>query len=187
MTIGEQFDGVLAAAQAGANWALAAIWRDLHPALVRYMRAKEPRDAEDLAADVWLEVAADLRRFAGVESAFRAWVFTIARRRVIDARRRARSRRTDPVPQVPQRTAPDDPEAEALARLSTEEALARIAALPRDQAEVILLRVLAGLDTEQVAAILGKRRGHVRVLQHRALRRLAGQIRDVTERGPGAI
>ena len=51
--------------------------------------------------------------------------------------------------------------------------MALIRQLSPDQAEVILLRVLAGLDVGQVAKILGKRAGAVRVLQHRGLRKLA--------------
>ncbi|HEY3096821.1 MAG TPA: sigma factor-like helix-turn-helix DNA-binding protein [Acidimicrobiia bacterium] len=50
--------------------------------------------------------------------------------------------------------------------------------LPRDQAEVILLRVLGGLTVDEVAAIVDKRPGNVRVLQHRGLRRLAERISD---------
>ena len=50
---------------------------------------------------------------------------------------------------------------------------ALVADLPPDQAEVVLLRVVAGLGVDEVAEIMGKRPGTVRVLQHRALRRLA--------------
>ena len=50
-------------------------------------------DAEDLSSDVWLDVARGLARFDGDASAFRAWVFTIARRRVIDVGRRVKRRR----------------------------------------------------------------------------------------------
>ena len=53
-----------------------------------------------------------------------------------------------------------------------------LATLPVDQAEVIALRVIAGLETERVAEIVGKRPGAVRVLQHRGLRRWT----DVLER-----
>ncbi len=60
-----------------------------------------------------------------------------------------------------------DVEEEAMANLSTETAIARIATLPPDQAEVVLLRVLAGLGVAEVARIMGKRPGTVRVLQHR--------------------
>jgi RNA polymerase sigma-70 factor, ECF subfamily len=48
-----------------------------------------------------------------------------------------------------------------------------VATLPKDQAEIILLRVVAGLDTGQVARIVGKTPGAVRVAAHRGLRRLA--------------
>jgi RNA polymerase sigma-70 factor (ECF subfamily) len=58
--------------------------------------------------------------------------------------------------------------------------------LPRDQAEVVLLRVVAGLDVAQVATITGKRPGTVRVVAHRALRRLARRL-DADERVRGAV
>jgi RNA polymerase sigma-70 factor (ECF subfamily) len=61
----------------------------------------------------------------------------------------------------------------ALEHLSTAQALALVSELPRLQAEVILLRVVAGLDTESVARMLGRTPGAVRVAAHRGLRRLA--------------
>ena len=67
----------------------------------------------------------------------------------------------------------NDPADEAIERLETERALRLIRRLPDDQADVILLRVVAGLDAARVGKILGKKPGAVRVLQHRGLRRLA--------------
>ena len=61
-----------------------------------------------------------------------------------------------------------------LERLSTRAVLAAIASLPTDQAEIIMLRVVAGLDAPSVARIVGKSPGAVRVAAHRGLRRLAG-------------
>ena len=48
--------------------------------------------------------------------------------------------------------------------------------LPPEQAEAVLLRVMAGLDTERVARIMGKQPGNVRVLSHRGLRSLARRL-----------
>jgi RNA polymerase sigma-70 factor (ECF subfamily) len=48
-----------------------------------------------------------------------------------------------------------------------------LAALPRDQAEIILLKVVAGLSIQDVARMVGKSPGAVRVAAHRGLRRLA--------------
>jgi RNA polymerase sigma-70 factor, ECF subfamily len=171
------FQGALAAARLGEEWAVALLWRDLHPRILRYLRvAVGDPDAEDVASDVWLDVARGLRRFDGDQSAFRAWVFTIARRRVIDAGRKQQRRRTDPVsPQVVDRASADTAD-ELEARLALDAALRRVARLPGDQAEVVALRVLAGLSAEQVAEIVGKRAGAVRVLQHRGLRRLENQL-----------
>jgi RNA polymerase sigma-70 factor (ECF subfamily) len=54
-----------------------------------------------------------------------------------------------------------------LAAQSTRAALALIVQLPRDQAEVVALRVLGGLGVAEVARITGRRPGAVRVLAHR--------------------
>ena len=62
----------------------------------------------------------------------------------------------------------------AIESLSTNEAIeALVRNLPSDQAEVVLLRVVGDLSVEQVAKIMGRSPGSVRVLQHRALRHLA--------------
>ena len=182
---GDEFEKMLAAARAGAEWAVTALYRDMHPRLHRYLWAREPRAAEDLESEVWLAVAGALGRFVGGELAFRGWVFSIARRRLADYRRTAVRRATDPVPDDqldgPSR---DQTEGEALERVSAEEAAAFVSAtLPHDQAEVILLRVIGGLDVDQVAEMLGKRPGTIRVLQHRGSRRLheALAARTVTQ------
>jgi RNA polymerase sigma-70 factor (ECF subfamily) len=181
----ERFESTLAAAREGRHQALARLYRDLHPPILRYLLALEPAEAEDLASEVWLHVIASLDRFRGDERGFRAWAFTIARSRMIDLRRRRRRRPTvEAGPEVLDRHAAiRDAEEEALQELATREAIGRIATLPRDQAEVILLRVLAGLSVRDVSSIMGKRPGTVRVLQHRALRRLAEQVTrvEVTE------
>jgi RNA polymerase sigma-70 factor (ECF subfamily) len=114
--LGQQFEGVLTAAQAGGEWAIAALYQDLQPAVLRYMRARAGQDGEDLAAETWLSVARNLRSFTGDEAGFRSWVFTIAQRRVADYRR-ARGRRPAPTPDdaLADMAGPDDPAGTALA------------------------------------------------------------------------
>jgi len=172
---------VLAAAQEGEQWATAVLWHDLHPRLLRFLRGLDPSAAEDVEAETWLAAARDLASFRGDDRDFRAWMFTIARNRLIDARRREARRRSVPVtPEIlGGRPADDDPAITAVDVLRADAAVARVReCLPRDQAEVILLRVLGGLDVDEVAAIVHKRPGNVRVLQHRGLRRLAERIAE---------
>jgi len=178
-----QFSSVVAAARVGAEWAITALYREFHPRLLRYLRAQAPAHGDDLASEVWLDVAAALRRFEGDETAFRRWLFTIANRRLIDLRRSDARRRAFPTPLERSLDPRDnaDPEAGVLAASETEAALARIGRLSSDQAQVVLLRVVAGLAVEDVAAIVGKKPGTVRVLQHRGLKRLAEEL--ARERG----
>jgi RNA polymerase sigma-70 factor (ECF subfamily) len=146
--------------------------------LERYLRVVAPSAAEDLAAETWLSVIRGLARFRGEEPNFRAWVFTAARHRAVDWQRQAARRPVQPLPveQLVDRAAPDDPAAAAVAAESTQAALALLAELPADQAEVVALRVLGGLEVAEVAEITGKRPGAVRVLAHRGLRRLASRL-----------
>jgi RNA polymerase sigma-70 factor (ECF subfamily) len=181
--IGASFPTILAAAVRGDESAFAILWRDLQPALLRYLRVVAAPVSEDLASETWLEVARGLSRFEGEEAGFRAWVFTVARHRMVDWRRREARHPTVLLPpeSVPERPGPGDAADSALEAMSTRAALALIAELPPDQAEVVTLRVVAGLDVAHVAEIVGKRAGAVRVLSHRGLRRLAEILeRDVT-------
>lgn len=155
---------------------LATQYRQLQPGLLRYLHLAHAAHAEDIAADVWVEVAAALPRFDGSDGDFRAWVFTLARRRVIDSYRRAGRRRLEPLAgdDMLDHSVTERPEDDAVGRLSARTTIARLhEVLPPDQAEVVLLRVVGGLGIDKVALITGKRPVNIRVLQHRALRRLA--------------
>ena len=176
--LGAAFEVVLADAQAGDQQAFAAIFRDIQPSLLRYLHVIAAEAADDVAGDTWVQVIGGLGGFRGDERAFKAWLFTIARHRTIDwARSRARRQA------LPGRLGaadggqvmPDTADV-VLERLSTRAILAALASLPADQAEIILLRVVAGLDAPAVARMVGKSPGAVRVAAHRGLRRLAAVL-----------
>jgi len=173
--IGEDFAAVLGAAQEGNEEAFSRLWRDTNPALLRYLRVLAPDSAEDVAAETWVNVVRGLSGFRGDEAAWRAWLFTTARRRAIDDGRRRSRRPEAPLNDVPVALFPstDDTADVVLEHLGTQSALSLLAGLPRLQAEVILLRVVAGLDTDAVAKLVGRSPGAVRVAAHRGLRRLA--------------
>ena len=105
-------------------------------------------------AEVWHAVAAGISRFDGDWSDFRAWVFAIARKRLADHRRTAVRRHTDVVDVVTfeHHAGRRHHEDEALDKMSGQRAAALITSVLRgEQAEVVLLRVLADLDVDQVA------------------------------------
>src|ERR671927_381045 len=92
MPTGIAFDGVLSAAQAGAAWAFEVLYRELSPAVTGYLRLHGAAEPDDLASETFIGVLTGLSGFSGDEAALRAWVFTIAHRRLVDDWRR-RSRR----------------------------------------------------------------------------------------------
>ena len=173
--IGDEFEAVLRAAQGGNGEAFSRLWRDGNPALLRYLRVMVPGAAEDVAADTWVQVVRGLTAFRGNEQDWRAWLFTTARRRTIDERRRRSRRPATPLVEVTPEQLPvsEDAADVAIEHLATRSVMALVANLPPLQAEVILLRVVAGLDNEAVARLTGRSPGAVRVAAHRGLRRLA--------------
>ncbi len=138
--------------------------------------------AEDATERVFLRALAALPRFReqarpedGPEaSTFRVWLFRIARNVVANERR---SRRRRPVASlevalgaamaIPDAT---DIEAEAVTRDEAGEALRAVRALPDDRRRALTLRFVEEMSTAEIAGVLGRSEGAVRVLIHRALR-----------------
>jgi RNA polymerase sigma-70 factor (ECF subfamily) len=187
--IGVDFEAVLAQAQRGDELAFARLWRDLNPALLRYLGLAGDA-AEEIASTTWLDVVKGLERFRGDETAWRAWVFTTARRRAVDA---ARKRERDL--RVWRRSASwvvelaDDCADVVVDAISSADALRLVRRLPALQAEVVLLRVVADLPVAEVAALLGTSQGNVRVAAHRGLKALRRILSEhgVTPESPRAL
>ena len=176
------FAQLLTLARDGDPDAITAIYKLEQPRLLRVLRAEVGDAADDVASQTWLETMGALRRFEGDQRGFRALLFTIARRRVADHRRTQRRKPATPTA-TPALTAAVDARASAdtdlLAELSSDVAIEIITgALNPEQAEIVLLRVVAGLSVDEVAGIVGKNAGAVRVQQHRALKRLAKALED---------
>jgi RNA polymerase sigma-70 factor (ECF subfamily) len=172
LAVGPGFEEVLAAAQAGAPWALQRLYEDLAPVVTGYLRLRGAIEPDDLASETFLNVFHTIAGFRGDEAAFRSWVFTIAHHRMVDDwRRRGRRPVTEPLDAAPAQVG-GDVEVEALSSLGSTWMRDALEALSEEQREVLLLRIVADLSVAEVAAIVGKRAGAVRALQHRGLERL---------------
>jgi RNA polymerase sigma-70 factor (ECF subfamily) len=176
----EDLDEALHTARNGDEDAFRLLYREIQPRLLRYVRTLVGDEAEDVTSEAWLHIAKDIASFDGDIDGFRGWTATIARHRALDHLRYRRRRPVEnaPVSEFRELPAPDDTEKTALDSLSTHAALALIARLPRDQAEIIVLRIVVGLDANTVAKVVGKRAGAVRTAAHRGLRRLEHLLND---------
>jgi RNA polymerase sigma-70 factor (ECF subfamily) len=171
-------DAMVAEACSGHKEALAGLYREFHGALVGFLFGLVAAEAEDLAAEAWIDMARALPTFQGDGVEFRRLLFTIARRRAVDHGRQRQRRRTDPVdPRQLPLPAADDPGAAVVELDASRQAIRQISELlPRPQAEVVLLRVVAGLSVAETARVVGRSANSVSVLQNRGLRRLADTL-----------
>ena len=171
----DAFDSVLAAARAGADWAWERIYADLSGPVIGYLRAHGAADPEDVAGEVFLQVVRDLPRFApGREDPqrdFRAWVFTIVHRRLLDDRRRRARKPAAALPEGFDLPGGDVAE-DATIQLDRGRVLGLLDDLPADQRSVLLLRILGDMTIEEIAQAVGKRPGAVKALQRRGLKRV---------------
>ncbi|MFN2503698.1 MAG: sigma-70 family RNA polymerase sigma factor [Acidimicrobiales bacterium] len=185
-SLGTEFDVVLEAAQSGACWGCTHIYELLAPAVAGYLQAQGAAEAEDLTSEVFLRVFSGCRSFSGSEAQFRAWVFTIAHSRLVDARRMK-----DRAPDVgvleeecrdgkgPTTAAAED---EALDRLAVEEVHQLLDGLTSDQRDVLALRLVSQLSVEEVASVLAKPPGAIKALQRRALATLRRRLTPAAAR-----
>lgn len=169
------FAETLARAKRGDEPAWAAIYRDLAGAVTGYLSSRGVAEPEDLANEVFFQMARDIHRFEGDEPSFRSWVFVIAHRRMIDWRRAAGRR---PVTVHDEFTEPSggNVEEEALEHLTLTRVHQLLEALTDDQRNVLGLRVIGDLTLEQTAEVTGKTLGAVKALQRRALLALRAEL-----------
>lgn len=166
------FPELLSAAQAGDGWAFDELFRGWNAPVTGFVRARGVVDVEGVVNDVFLRAFGGIGSFEGNESGFRAWLFTIARNRVIDeARRAGRSPSTTRLDEA-SLVAGGDVVADAERRFGDDRVVALLGLLTDEQREVLTLRFVADLTIDQIAEATGRRRGAVKQLQRRGLRRL---------------
>jgi RNA polymerase sigma-70 factor (ECF subfamily) len=179
---GHAFERNLERARGGSPPACQWLYESVAGRVAGYLRLHGAREPDDLTSEVFLRVFDHLHGFDGDEAGFRSWVFTIAHRLLIDERRKA-SRRPETVElsdTVAARAAGGNAEVEAFHALEQADTVAMLAALHPDQRDVLVLRIVADLNVEQVAQVLGKSKGAVKSLQHRGVAALRRRLTEVT-------
>jgi RNA polymerase sigma-70 factor (ECF subfamily) len=147
-------------------------------ALSRYVASMGERDgAEEVVQDTFVRAFASLESFRG-DSSLRTWLFTIARRLVVDRRRAFRRRREvgnlDDVDAATEYTALDG----LIASEAQKKVWGAVGKLSPTQREVFLLRVNEGLSYKEIAEVAGTTEGAARVHYHNALRTVKENLNE---------
>jgi len=175
---------LLDAARAGDREALAELWRTHNPALLRYLRTRRSPSPDDVASQVWIDVARSIDCFEGDLDDFPRWLFTIAHRRSVDEIRRAVRASNPPTTAIRSADRVAGADVEHDRHTALDRAIALVSMLPDNQAEAVMLSVVNDLPTADVAAIMGITQGNVRVLVHRGVTRLRRKIAVTDESVP---
>jgi RNA polymerase sigma-70 factor (ECF subfamily) len=160
-------------AQALEESALADLYSTYYPRVYNYgyLQLGDIQAAEDLASEVMLKVLESIKNYRFRGPPFSAWVFRIARNRLIDLHRRRKRRGevdlTQPLAAV--QISPDVLAERALDRGQLHLALKY---LTDEQRQVIVLKFIEGFDNASIARVLRRSEGAVKSLQHRALNSL---------------
>lgn len=172
----DDVDALVTRAQNADGAAWETLYRRAYPRLLAYaQRRLPPEDAKEAVSETMTRAVASIQRFRPKGHGFEGWLFGICRHVVIDAQRRAGRQSFAPAPELADFGELD----EGLLRAEEAEALrTAFARLTDADRELLELRVVAGLTSEDTAAVLGKRPGAVRMAQARALDRLRTHLEE---------
>ena len=159
-------DETVSKATSGDQNAFVKLWQYFYPRILKFLYTITG-DAEDVCSEAWIKIAAAIKTFTGDGRAFVTWIYTIARNLAIDHLRTLGRR--GPTEEVLDHhlVAPDQYPSDVHAMLRC---------LKSEEAEIISLRVIAGLDVPSVAEITGKTEANIRVITHRSLNKLNVQL-----------
>ena len=169
-----KLEQALVAAQNGDEMAFEMLWRENNSRLTKFVQArtyKSDLDYEEIVSETWLNVARDVKKFRGDYSGFTAWVYSIARNRIIDSSRK-RDRTIRPQAELEEAfwiPGNQNLERDFEASEGAKKIIDQINKLPAAQAEVLMLKVVGDLKIEEIAKIVKKNTNSVRVLAHRGL------------------
>ena len=136
-------------------------------------------DAEDVTERVFLSALSALPRFEERDangSTFRVWLFRIARNAISNQRRALSRRREAPAALAEYLPSEVQPDRLVLRHEEHAEAWAAVARLPSDRRRAVILRFVEEMSTAEIAAVMERSEGAVRVLLHRALRSVARDL-----------
>lgn len=172
---------VVAQAQRGDRESFGYIFDTFHLSVYRYIlvRVRNEADAEDLAAETFQAAFRAIGRFRWRGVPFEAWLFRIARSKMVDHQRRL-ARRPSPLDLagVPDDRIPsgDDAMDEVIRRDEHARVLATLPLLSQDQQDVLAMRFFGGLSVEETAGAMGRSTSAVKQLQFRAVTALRRRL-----------
>lgn len=153
--------------------ALAEIYDRYAGPIYRYLYRilGDAAQAEDLTSEVFLRLLQVLDTPRAPRARLQGWLYRVAHNLAMDCFRQGAKASTMALDE--RLTAAGDTPSDVVEKQQTQQRLRQaIGQLTRDQQQVILLRFGEGFKVAEVAQLMGKSEGAVKILQHRAIKRL---------------
>jgi RNA polymerase sigma-70 factor (ECF subfamily) len=168
-------DELVQRAVSGDSEAFATLYDIYVEAIYRFVffRVSEEQTAEDLTSQIFLKAWDNLGSYQIRGLPFRAWLFRIARNSIIDYYRTFKETTPLESADIAESELAVEVDSSVERRLQAEEIRLALRRLTEDQRQVLTLRFIEGLSTEEVAQVMHKRPGAIRALQMRGLQALA--------------
>ena len=173
-------DDLLQQARQGDRAAVEALFRREWKPVYRfvYRAVGDRHEAQDLTQEVFIRALTSLDRYQQTTTPFAGYLAVIARNLLRDRWRRQRHPLVTNFDRVELASLMAGPEESALIADEQTRLEAMLAPLPPDYRQVIQLRVVEGRSTDEVAAIMQRSPGAIRILQHRAITALRTQLQE---------
>lgn len=164
-------------ARQGDKGAMSILYDHYVESIFQYIsyRVESEPVAEDLTGDVFLRMVRGLPTYQYTGAPLGAWLFRIAANRIADYYREDRQMSGEDVPEET-RSQEDDPLDQLAQHEEHIQLKAALQSLSEEYQNILLLRFVKELSHAEVAEVMGKTAAAVRIMQHRALKALAGVL-----------
>lgn len=177
----DEIEALVALVQEGDSDAFAKLYDILINPIYRYVYFKvNSNDAEDLVETVFLKVWENIRQYSPKKKSFAAWVFKIAHNLVVDYYRGLTDKSVDGLSfDIPDQTREHNPIKTTQRLLDSELLKIALSKINSKYRDIIVYKFINELSNQEVAEILGKSEGSLRILQFRALKALKVALNEL--------
>ncbi len=170
------FESCFPKAQAGDPIAVSVLWKMFSPTIKSYAARLDSNAFDDIASEAWISVSKSMDRFSGSRREFESFVLSICRRRAIDIWRRESKfgEGADTILELP--SSEPTPEEVISSQEDLEHVRLLLEVLPERQRSVVALRCFEDLSFSEIAQLSGSTESTLRVVNHRALAKLAEHL-----------
>jgi RNA polymerase sigma-70 factor, ECF subfamily len=177
----KEIEELVSLAQKGDSDAFASIYDTFVNSIYRYIYFRVPKaDAEDLTEQVFLKAWEKIKQYKPAQKGFSAWIFRIAHNLVVDTYRFKKDKEfVELSPNVPEYRREHNPIKMTENSLHSDKLKIALSKLKKNYKQIVILKFINELSNEEIAKILNKSEGSVRILQFRALKALKYELTEI--------